>query len=201
MELQSSPAAVTAPQHFSMLKRSFDFKSSPSVRPDPAVMGRLLSACSSLPCILPVSKQDFHSRVEIENVTFCYNGSIVHGTEWYLSCLCQDIIPNKSSDFASFLPFLHYFLYVALFGFFFCLRVVVLFFPLKPAITSYWSFWEDFKKDFNITGHFSTVKKPVFKQDSVQPHSNACSWGRCKAKLLTSDKEESDLFSGSKCKI
>lgn len=32
---------MTSPQHFSMLKRSFDFKTDYSVRPNPAVMGRL----------------------------------------------------------------------------------------------------------------------------------------------------------------
>lgn len=60
MELQSLPAAVTSLQQCNMLKRSFDFQTCCSMRPEPAVTGRLSHGHGSLPG-LPVNWQVFHS--------------------------------------------------------------------------------------------------------------------------------------------
>lgn len=125
MELQKFPAAVTSLQCFTVLKRSFDFKTFYSGRRNPAAMGRLPLQSARQQAGFPLTW-----KFKVWHWCFLYMGQ---SNTFPVVCLCQDSIQSKSSDFASFLPLLHYFLYDFSFSS-----------QKKSAIASHRSFWEGF---------------------------------------------------------
>lgn len=87
MELQKFPAAVTSLQCFTVLKRSFDFKTFYSGRRNPAAMGRLPLKSARQQAGFPLTW-----KFKVWHWCFLYLGQ---SNTFPVVCLCQDSIQSK----------------------------------------------------------------------------------------------------------